>query len=129
MFDCNFGKSSTVPVLLPKKRIRLRRLSSLRAGQYWRLENLNSFDEFLARRFRESRRKACYLTGFGGLRALQTKLGTSSTSNRTAWYWPVAIWLDALPASIPLGERLPNWMMRDSSSPSSSLSSSAQSTF
>ena len=31
------------------------------AGQYWRLENLNSFDEFLARRFSESRRKAYYL--------------------------------------------------------------------
>ena len=46
---------------LPKKRIRLRRLSSLRAGQYWRLENLKSFDEFLARRFPESRRKVYYL--------------------------------------------------------------------
>src|ERR1035438_7007226 len=61
MFDCNFGKSSIVPVLLPKKRIRLGRLSSLRAGQYWRLENLSSFDEFLTRRFPESRRKAYYL--------------------------------------------------------------------
>jgi hypothetical protein len=30
-------------------------------GQYWRLENLKSFDEFLARRFPESRRKAYYL--------------------------------------------------------------------
>jgi len=33
----------------------------VRAGQYWRLENLGSFDEFLARRFPESRRKAYYL--------------------------------------------------------------------
>jgi hypothetical protein len=33
----------------------------VRAGQYWRLENLKSFDEFLARRFSESRRKAYYL--------------------------------------------------------------------
>ena len=33
----------------------------MRAGQYWRLENLKSFDEFLARRFPESRRKAYYL--------------------------------------------------------------------
>ena len=32
-----------------------------RAGQYWRLENLKSFDEFLERRFAESRRKAYYL--------------------------------------------------------------------
>ena len=33
----------------------------MRAGQYWRLENLRSFDEFLAKRFPESRRKAYYL--------------------------------------------------------------------
>jgi hypothetical protein len=33
----------------------------VRAGQYWRLENLTSFDEFLERRFLESRRKAYYL--------------------------------------------------------------------
>ena len=32
-----------------------------RAGQYWRLEKLKSFDEFLERRFPESRRKAYYL--------------------------------------------------------------------
>ena len=38
-----------------------RYLCEVRAGQYWRLENLNSFDEFLARRFSESRRKAYYL--------------------------------------------------------------------
>jgi len=30
-------------------------------GQYWRLENLKSFDEFLEKRFPESRRKAYYL--------------------------------------------------------------------
>jgi hypothetical protein len=33
----------------------------VRAGQYWRLESLNCFDEFLERRFSESRRKAYYL--------------------------------------------------------------------
>ena len=38
-----------------------RYLCEVRAGQYWRLENLNSFDDFLARRFPESRRKAYYL--------------------------------------------------------------------
>ena len=38
-----------------------RYLSEVRAGQYWRLENLKSFDEFLERRFPESRRKAYYL--------------------------------------------------------------------
>jgi hypothetical protein len=38
-----------------------RYLCEVRAGQYWRLEKLNSFDEFLTRRFPESRRKAYYL--------------------------------------------------------------------
>ena len=36
-------------------------LCEVRAGQYWRLENLKSFDEFLTRHFPESRRKAYYL--------------------------------------------------------------------
>jgi hypothetical protein len=38
-----------------------RHLCEVRAGQYWRLENLKSFDEFLEKRFPESRRKAYYL--------------------------------------------------------------------
>src|SRR5450631_2821546 len=38
-----------------------RYLCEVRAGQYWRIEKLGSFDEFLARRFPESRRKAYYL--------------------------------------------------------------------
>jgi hypothetical protein len=38
-----------------------RYLCEVRAGQYWRMENLKSFDEFLGRRFPESRRKAYYL--------------------------------------------------------------------
>ena len=36
-------------------------LCEVRTGQYWLLENLKSFDEFLERRFPESRRKAYYL--------------------------------------------------------------------
>src|SRR5215469_13941275 len=36
-------------------------LCEVRAGQYWRLEKLKSFDEFLERRFPGSRRKAYYL--------------------------------------------------------------------
>jgi hypothetical protein len=36
-------------------------LCEVRVGQYWRLENLKSFDEFLERRFPEFRRKAYYL--------------------------------------------------------------------
>ena len=38
-----------------------RYLCEVRAGQYWRVEQLASFDDFLARRFPESRRKAYYL--------------------------------------------------------------------
>jgi hypothetical protein len=38
-----------------------RYLCEVRAGQYWRVENLASFDDFLERRFPESRRKAYYL--------------------------------------------------------------------
>jgi hypothetical protein len=36
-------------------------LCEVRAGQYWRLEKLTSFDEFLEKRFPDSRRKAYYL--------------------------------------------------------------------
>jgi hypothetical protein len=36
-------------------------LCEVRAGQYWRLEEFKSFDEFLENRFPESRRKAYYL--------------------------------------------------------------------
>jgi len=38
-----------------------RHLCEVRAGQYWRVEGLKSFDEFLQRKFPESRRKAYYL--------------------------------------------------------------------
>src|ERR1700682_5973135 len=36
-------------------------LCEVRAGQYWRVDNVRSFDEFLERKFPESRRKAYYL--------------------------------------------------------------------
>jgi hypothetical protein len=38
-----------------------RYLCEVRAGQYWRIERLHSFDDFLERRFPGSRRKAYYL--------------------------------------------------------------------
>ena len=38
-----------------------RYLCESRAGQYWRVEGLKSFEEFLTRKFPESRRKAYYL--------------------------------------------------------------------
>ena len=38
-----------------------RYLCEIRAGQYWKVDNVRSFDEFLERKFPESRRKAYYL--------------------------------------------------------------------
>jgi hypothetical protein len=38
-----------------------RYLCETRTGQYWRMENLKCFDEFLEKRFPDSRRKAYYL--------------------------------------------------------------------
>jgi hypothetical protein len=38
-----------------------RYLCEVRTGQYWRLDNLRSFDEYLETKFPESRRKAYYL--------------------------------------------------------------------
>jgi hypothetical protein len=38
-----------------------RYLCEVRAGQYWRVQNFTSFDDFLAHRFPDSRRKAYYL--------------------------------------------------------------------
>jgi len=38
-----------------------RYLCEVRTGQYWRVDNVRSFDEFLERKFPESRRKAYYL--------------------------------------------------------------------
>src|SRR2546426_11176473 len=40
-----------------------RYLCEVRAGQYWRLDNLRSFDEFLERRFPGGRREGDYLMG------------------------------------------------------------------
>ena len=53
-----------------------RHLCEVRAGQYWRLENLKSFDEFLERRFPESRRKAYYLMSIHGTPAATCEEGT-----------------------------------------------------
>jgi hypothetical protein len=38
-----------------------RYLCEVRSGQYWRADNLKSFDEYLEKKFPESRRKAYYL--------------------------------------------------------------------
>ena len=41
-----------------------RYLWEVRAGQYWRIEKLKSFDDFIERKFPESRRKAYYSCPF-----------------------------------------------------------------
>jgi hypothetical protein len=43
-----------------------RYLCEVRSGQYWRLDNLRSFDEFLEKKFPESRRKALLPDGHSG---------------------------------------------------------------
>src|SRR5690242_15285206 len=55
-----------------------RYLCEVRAGQYWRLENLKSFDEFLERRFPESRRKAYYLMSIHEHLPPQIRKGTEA---------------------------------------------------
>jgi len=50
-----------------------RYLCEVRAGQYWRVENVKSFDEFLERHFPESRRKAYYLMSIHELLPAQAR--------------------------------------------------------
>jgi hypothetical protein len=76
-----------------------RYLCEVRAGQYWRVEKLKGFEDFLERRFPESKRKAYYLVypltpaaagakavdGIGmdqGAGTRQSPGGIGSTSNR-----------------------------------------------
>ena len=56
-----------------------RYLCEVRAGQYWRVENVKSFDEFLERRFPESRRKAYYLMSIHEQPAAAGKAGTEGS--------------------------------------------------
>src|SRR6266849_8963776 len=65
-----------------------RYLCEARAGQYWRLDNLRSFDEFLEKKFPESRRKAYYLM------AIHEHLCRGSLSPSSRWWG---------------GPRRPNW--------------------
>jgi len=59
-----------------------RYLCEVRAGQYWRVEKLASFDDFLERRFPESRRKAYYV--------MSIHEHLPPESKRTVWTWPDA---------------------------------------
>lgn len=64
-----------------------RYLCEVRAGQYWRLENLKSFDEFLERRFPESRRKAYYLMSIHEHRPPQVRSELNKWDGRRGWSW------------------------------------------
>ena len=63
-------------------------LCEVRAGQYWRVENLKSFDEFLERRFPESRRKAYYLMSIHEHLPPQVKKDLLQVGGRRDWSWP-----------------------------------------
>ena len=72
-------------------------LCEVRAGQYWRLENLKSFDEFLQQRFPASRRKAYYLMAIHehlppearkGLKQIGWTKGVELTRNWPRRDWP-----------------------------------------
>ena len=56
-------------------------LCEVRAGQYWRLENLKSFAEFLERRFPESRRKAYFLMSIHEQLPPQVTCGARAAAN------------------------------------------------
>jgi hypothetical protein len=64
-----------------------RYLCEVRAGQYWRLEKLASFDDYLARRFPESRRKAYYLMSIHEQlpRQVRNQLKQVGWSKATSW--------------------------------------------
>ena len=64
-----------------------RYLCEVRAGQYWRLENLKSFDEFLERRFPESRRKAYYLMSIHEHLPPQARKDLKEVGWTKGWSW------------------------------------------
>jgi hypothetical protein len=63
-------------------------LCEVRAGQYWRLEKLKSFDEFLERRFPESRRKAYYLMSIHEQLPPQVRKELNKWDGPKGWSWP-----------------------------------------
>jgi hypothetical protein len=82
-----------------------RYLCEVRAGQYWRLENLNSFDEFLERQFPESRRKGYYLMSIHEHLPAQARkdpkevgwtkgLELTKVAHRDGQHFDCATWLD-----------------------------------
>jgi len=81
-----------------------RYLCEVRAGQYWRVDNVKSFDEFLEGRFPESRRKAYYLMSIHEHLPLQARkelkevgwtkgLELAKIAKRDRQHFDCAIWL------------------------------------
>src|ERR1700686_5398883 len=64
-----------------------RYLCEVRAGQVLELENLKSFDEFLERRFPESRRKAYYLMSIHEHLPPQVQKDLKEVGWRRGWNW------------------------------------------
>ncbi len=64
-----------------------RYLCEVRAGQYWRLEKLASFDDYLARRFPESRRKAYYLMSIHEHLPKPIRSELKQVGGRRRWSW------------------------------------------
>jgi hypothetical protein len=56
----------------------------VRAGQ-WRVEKLASFDDFLAKRFPESRRKAYYVMSIHEHLPPQARKGLRGSADRRVW--------------------------------------------
>jgi len=65
-----------------------RYLCEVRGGQYWRLENLKSFDEFWRGGSRESRRKAYYLMVNPRAPAAAGGRELKEVDGRRGWSWP-----------------------------------------
>jgi hypothetical protein len=81
-----------------------RYLCEVRAGQYWRIENLKSFDEFLERRYPESRRKAYYLM------AIHEQLPKSIRRELKNVGWSKAVSLAKLARSHPQDFDCATWL-------------------
>src|SRR5712664_3397739 len=76
-----------------------RYLCEVRAGQYWRLEKLKSFDEFPRRRFPESRRKAYYLM------SIHERLGVRTVETEQFCFTVTALFARGVAQSCGIGRR------------------------
>ena len=64
-----------------------RYLCEVRAGQYWRVDNVKSFDEFLEGRFPESPRNVHYLMSVPERLLPQTRKELKEVGRTKDWSW------------------------------------------